>query len=467
MRVMGDQERRIAEVFNDYFVNFDIRISPEDVDAGSRRTIRDSTSGWAVTYRVDRDAAGVLNLEFYATNRRTNDRHVLISGDGQCELLDAVSELVISNSDNAVDDFEDRNEVIARQLRDRGLYPHGQDHGRAAAPLSVGALQDNETVGKIRSDNHIHVAQGSPWKDAIIKLLQPRSPYRPWQGGVGAAPGDAVVAVLDTEPSSVIADVRQVGPDGSAERAIAGCIDPARLWKDPPALLELATLTALTGMSYSHGRADVTVYSTARLAEVMSGRMWNHEGLSYLHGHSTLAAARILLQSHGRCSGCDGELDLSSVNARYDVHIHTVDFDPAAPLMRVADDPPPEENPAEHEIFEYSGLSIRLGPERWRPMHVPPDWPAVLCDGCHNRMRRRRFTSFSAFRFSLHPSCPSCSAQWTMRTTAGFVARPPEEPWIWHTGCTPDEKWRCRACGHKWNGTDRRGGIAVDPQDFD
>lgn len=73
-------------------------------------------------------------------------------------------------------------------------------------------------------------------------------------------------------------------------------------------------------MSYSHGRADVTVDSTARLAEVMSGRMWNHADLSYLHGHSTLAAARILLQSHGRCSGCDGELDRAVRHARYDVH---------------------------------------------------------------------------------------------------------------------------------------------------
>lgn len=179
---------------------------------------------------------------------------------------------MIINSDNAVDDFEDRNEVIARQLLDRGLYPHGQDHGRAAAPLSVGALQDNGTVGKIRSDNQIQVVQGSPWKDAVIKLLQP--PCRPWQGGSpGAAPGDAVVAVLDTEPSSMIAEVRQVGPDGNAERAIAGCIDPSRLWNDPPALLELATLTALTGMSYSHGRADVTVDSTARLA---GGDEWAH-----------------------------------------------------------------------------------------------------------------------------------------------------------------------------------------------
>jgi hypothetical protein len=32
---------------------------------------------------------------------------------------------MIINSDNAVGDSEDSNEAIARQLRDRGLYPHG------------------------------------------------------------------------------------------------------------------------------------------------------------------------------------------------------------------------------------------------------------------------------------------------------------------------------------------------------
>lgn len=123
---MGDQEQVIAELFNDYFVNFGIRISPEDVDAGSRRTIRDDASGWAITYRVDRDSAGVVNLEFYATNRRTNDRHVLISGVGRGEHLEALNDMVIINSDNAVDDVANSNEAIAQRLQDRGLYPHGQ-----------------------------------------------------------------------------------------------------------------------------------------------------------------------------------------------------------------------------------------------------------------------------------------------------------------------------------------------------
>lgn len=122
---VGDAERRIAALFNDYFFNFGIRISAEDVVVGNRQTIRDDRSGWAITYRVDGDASGVSSLEFYATNRRTNDRHVLISADGHAEHLEALSEMLIMNSDNAVDDFKSSNEAIAKRLRDRGLYPHG------------------------------------------------------------------------------------------------------------------------------------------------------------------------------------------------------------------------------------------------------------------------------------------------------------------------------------------------------
>ncbi|MEI6254409.1 MAG: hypothetical protein WCP30_16560 [Mycobacteriaceae bacterium] len=91
----------------------------------ARRTIRDQSSGWAITYRVDSDDAEELTLEFYATNRWTNDRHVLISADGELEGLDAISEIVFLSPADAVDEFESGNEAIEAQLRERGLYPHG------------------------------------------------------------------------------------------------------------------------------------------------------------------------------------------------------------------------------------------------------------------------------------------------------------------------------------------------------
>lgn len=121
--VVGDGQRRIAESFNDYFANFGIAIEPEDVVCGSRRTIRHD-SGWVITYRVDPDAAGAVSLEFYATHRRTNDRHARITADGEGEYLEALSEIAFLDSDNSVVEHEDRNAAIAQRLRDRGLYPH-------------------------------------------------------------------------------------------------------------------------------------------------------------------------------------------------------------------------------------------------------------------------------------------------------------------------------------------------------
>jgi len=119
---VGDDERRIAAAFNDYFANFGIGIAPDEVIVGSRRTIRDG-SGWAITYRVDRDASGAPSLEFYATHRRTNDRHVLISADGELEHLEALSDWVIVDSDNS--DVQNGNDAIERRLEARGIYPHG------------------------------------------------------------------------------------------------------------------------------------------------------------------------------------------------------------------------------------------------------------------------------------------------------------------------------------------------------
>lgn len=309
-------------------------------------------------------------------------------------------------------------------------------------------------MGEISSDTRVHVVRGGPWKDVIIKLLQPRSPYRPWSGASGVEPGDAVIAILDTDPASVIADLRVVGSDCSADRAVAGCVDRESGWKSPPDLIELGTLTALTGLGFQRNGADVTIANADRLIEVMGEGIEACNDQVYLSGHSTLAAARILLRSGGRCTACSGELDLASVNARYHVHIHTVDVDPTAPLVPVAYEAPPEVADDEKK-YGYESIQIEPTP---RPIRTPPDWPAVLCDPCHDRMRLGGFTSFLDFRFSLHPPCPSCHARWTMRTIAGFLAVPPAEPWIWHTGCCPEQKWQCGACRHNFGGRFEFGG---------
>jgi hypothetical protein len=107
---------RIAESFNGYFENWDgVRVVPEDVIIGALGAVVDQASGWHVTYRVDADHDGLPTLEFYAINRFTNDRRVLIGADGGGQEKQAISDFFMSASDY------ERNDAIAKELRDRGL----------------------------------------------------------------------------------------------------------------------------------------------------------------------------------------------------------------------------------------------------------------------------------------------------------------------------------------------------------
>lgn len=120
---MAAVQRRIAETFNAYFDAFAIRIVAEDVVVGARRTLRHD--GWAITYRVDPDLAGMPTIEFYATHRMTNDRHVVIAADGSLDHQDAIKELLIISGPDSVEKFHAHNNAIEDRLRSRGLYPHG------------------------------------------------------------------------------------------------------------------------------------------------------------------------------------------------------------------------------------------------------------------------------------------------------------------------------------------------------
>ena len=53
--------------------------------------------------------------------------------------------------------------------------------------------------------DRLHIVEGTDWKDALIALLDDRSPYRPWRYGFGEAhEGDPVAIVLNTDPPSVM-----------------------------------------------------------------------------------------------------------------------------------------------------------------------------------------------------------------------------------------------------------------------
>ena len=141
---------RIAGVFNDYFGNWNIGISPGHVRIGSRDSF--VARGWNINYLVDVDADGELFLEFYATHRMTDDRHVRISSSGEADHLDAMTSMVFFDP-NVAGDRErasrkniEHNKKIAAELEVKGLYPSGDIN----AFLRSGGMEAADTLREMK-----------------------------------------------------------------------------------------------------------------------------------------------------------------------------------------------------------------------------------------------------------------------------------------------------------------------------
>lgn len=280
-------------------------------------------------------------------------------------------------------------------------------------------------MGSDPAKSKMHVVEGRPWEEAVITVLEPRSPYRPWRTDdfEPIEQGDRVVAVLDTEPFSVLATVGFVGADGDVHTTLAG-IERFELG-GAPALLELDTLNMLSSFRLPASAGMLRRDEFAVMRRLTDNWSDSRDGC---FGSSTLAQARILLASGGRCTGCDEQLDLNGAQATERVHFHT------ASRRRA-------------EGGEHS------------------DWPAVLCDSCHVRMVVGGFGTFLDYRFSLAPSCPACSAGRSLSAAfgepmVGYV----QKPWITHMGCcvVPVE-WVCGECGHQWASPERLARLRSEP----
>lgn len=252
----------------------------------------------------------------------------------------------------------------------------------------------------------LHIVEGRPWKDALISLLAPSSPYRPWRHSDDVHVGDAVVAVLDTDPRTVLGAVARVGADGDVGPAIADMRYSA-------SLLELSALEMLLGREIGPFPGLVSDNDAGRVVAALDGCGLIDSAAQF--GHTSMAAARVLLDSDGRCTGCGADLALGGADARDEVYIHTAD-------------------------------ALELAEPHFG------DWPAVLCGQCRERMSVSGFTNFLQFRLARHPRCPRCSGQRTRPTLYGLLAGPPP-PWVASMGCCIDGErlnWSCGVCGHEW-----------------
>ena len=146
----GDAAQLIAGAFNSYFRNWNIEITPRDVQPGHRASVADR--GWRISYLVDTDEAGELFLEFYATHRMTDDRHVLVSSSGDMRHLDAINGMVVydpkvgGDRERASRKNIERNRVIADELKAKGLFPSGDIN----TFLRTGGMEGVDTLKEMR-----------------------------------------------------------------------------------------------------------------------------------------------------------------------------------------------------------------------------------------------------------------------------------------------------------------------------
>ena len=239
----------------------------------------------------------------------------------------------------------------------------------------------------------VHVVVGSPWREAVVRHLEPRSAHQPWPHVPDVRENDSILVVFDTEPRLALTRLAHVGADRSVEAAIAAL---PREW----------LYTGAVALS----RLDIDVAGRYALVDRASQMVSAVEAQRFdapredRFGHSSMAAARVLLETDGRCTGCSSWLDLLS----------------AVPAVRTVDS--------------------------------ADDWPAVLCSACESAMRKGGFDTFLDYRFSLHPPCPRCDARRSLRSQFGMpVAMFETVPWRLHQGCcvTP-EQWTCSDCDHRW-----------------
>lgn len=263
----------------------------------------------------------------------------------------------------------------------------------------------------------VHIAQATDWKEAVISLLEPRAPYRPWRlAATTADEGDLLAFVLNTDPASILTEVAVVGEDGVLSHAT---FHPALFL---PTLMELATLASTVDLAIPI--VDTWEFDgedAASLCAVLNEcRFMCHPASRF--GRTSLAEARALLRFSGRCHGCDEDVDLTGGDATDAITVHTVD---PSVLPRPAG----------------QGSSVDAD-----------DWPAVLCRSCRKAMTDNGITNFLDFKFGPNPSCPECGGT---RTRQLFYGMPFDieniPPWL-HPGgcCRKAEKWSCGICEHWW-----------------
>lgn len=123
--------REIEARFQDTFAPWGITLPPDHVRERRRGKIVEA--GWAIWYLFGSDERGEY-LDYYASHRMTNDRHIRIREDGAEEHLPTVSTMRITSQDPEEDarlaaEHLDENRRVARMLEGKGFGVEGDEPG--------------------------------------------------------------------------------------------------------------------------------------------------------------------------------------------------------------------------------------------------------------------------------------------------------------------------------------------------
>lgn len=92
--------------------------------------------------------------------------------------------------------------------------------------------------------HRLHIIEAADWKDGVITLLEPSSPYRPWRYAFGETrPGDYAILALGTDPVSVLTVLARIDPEGGFGGALLD------RWRFRVDLVDLTTLAMVLDLS--------------------------------------------------------------------------------------------------------------------------------------------------------------------------------------------------------------------------
>jgi len=121
----------VEDQFNSTFARWKILLPSGDVENRHRGKI--VKAGWAIWYLFGSDKKGEF-LDYYASHRMTNDRHVRIYSSGEMKGLPVIREMRICSKDPEEDKrletkFCAANQRVERLLKKKGFGITGDEPG--------------------------------------------------------------------------------------------------------------------------------------------------------------------------------------------------------------------------------------------------------------------------------------------------------------------------------------------------